>query len=1457
MLTHVELDRAFLPLGDEKDFDPDELRVRAWFGLSGQSWNDLLKKPRVVILAEAGTGKTHELRAKAEALKAMGRAAFFCRIEDLASDGLPAALDPVDDDSYRAWQEGGDHGWYFLDAVNETHLVSPNSFEKALRRLCRALGAAADRASIYITARVSDWRANADLETLNRILPPPEERKEPDDQDEFGAPVSSGQGQSGSQREKQRSAILVQLAPLKLQAMRVFAVAQGVEDADAFMAAIERADAEVFAERPQDLLDLIAYWRRDGRLGSHEEMVAFNVQAKLQEPNPNRDEIRPLAPERALRGAEVMAAASILGMKGALLLPDHPTDPDRAAQALDPGSALPDWDARDLQTLLGRAIFDEATYGRVRFHHRSVPEYLTARWLAHLLNEGARRRSVERLMFARVYGLDVVIPSMRPVAAWLALWDEHVRDLLLATAPEVLIESGDPSRLPLPVREGLLRRFAELHAQRKDTGVSFDLAAVRRLADPGLAHVVGELLNQYRDDEDVRELLLRIIWQGKISACAEAAVSFALDPDKGSITRVCAVRAVVAAGDTGMKRRLADAITDEFDSWDARTLSSACAELFPSALTIAELQAILERVEPPGRWAVSGFPMALEEIAREKCPKERCHELLKMLVELLKCEPHVERRHAEISSRNSWLLPAAGILAERILKDEDEEALDEAVLSAVELVGVGRAYDLHQHTHPERLEKLIGARRDVNRALFWRSVDHRRQELGADGERLTDWWRARHVGTVWTLAERDFDFFLTDLQIRRLLDDRLVALTAAFNIWQRSGRSRSSRQALNRAVHGHPELKAKLQEMLHPPPPSDEDIRYQKWFRNHERRRRKRERRDAEARQAFAERLRQDPTHLRKIGEGRLDEVFPDLYDFTRLIQKLSNSDTRWGASDWALLEPEFGREVAEAARDGLMAFWRVFRPPIRSDRQEGEPIKIPLGVVVGLTGLAIESRERPDWSSRLSREEALLATCYATLEMNGFPNWVLDLHEAHPEAVSEVVGQELKWEFELDDSAPPPHHVLSSLAWGPEALRNRFVGRVFELLRVTEPSQVTTLENSLIILSSSPQADGTALASLASERFAETLEQGRRLTWLVTWFCEEAGGAIDAFSGWLAEAPLSDDADQRMISFCSALIDHRTVRFKSIRRDFERVEILRELLPLVYSHVRIEDDAVHEGIFTPGARDNAESTRGYLLQQLCDTPGRPTYDALLEFSHCLPHPNSRQRMAALARRRAAADGEFDEPWEPQDVAEFSKNAERLPRSSQELFEVVLDRLDDLKADLEEGDASEAQLLRRAQIETEVRTWFTSRLRASARGRYSVPPEEELADGTRPDLRIHNSNVDAPVAIELKMADNWSYRQLSDALSNQLVGQYLRDCRSCYGVFLLTWHGRKKRWRHPASGRMLVFDRMVASLLEETDTIVAQDRKVDGLALVGVDLTQRTASASQRSLVGAAALTPV
>ena len=89
---------------------------------------------------------------------------------------------------------------------------------------------------------------------------------------------------------------------------------------------------------------------------------------------------------------------------------------------------LPGWTEGRRQSLLRRALFDPATYGRIRFHHRSVQEYLAACKLRGLRDKGMSRAALFRLLFAEVYGVDVVRPSMRAIAAWLALWDSDVRE---------------------------------------------------------------------------------------------------------------------------------------------------------------------------------------------------------------------------------------------------------------------------------------------------------------------------------------------------------------------------------------------------------------------------------------------------------------------------------------------------------------------------------------------------------------------------------------------------------------------------------------------------------------------------------------------------------------------------------------------------------------------------------------------------------------------------------------------------------------------------------------------------------------------------------------------------------------------------------------------------------------------------------------------------------------------
>jgi len=820
MPPHVELDRTFWPLGDGEEYDPDTLRAKASFELYLMHWSDLLPMTRVVILAEAGTGKTHELRETARRLRREGKAAFFCRIEWLATGSLENALSEGNAEEVSNWLEGSHAAWFFLDSVDEARLANPQFFEKALRALARALNHALSRAHIFITARVSDWRATSDLMLVKDVLPPPAIRDTVDTQraEQGTATLDAETEVKPTEKDAQDDVQVVQLAPLTAAQMRQFAVGQRVRDVTAFMAAIARADADIFAERPEDLLELIAYWNEHGSIGAHAEMIAFNIDKKLVEPNPDRDEVRPLAQAKAREGAMLLAAALTFTRKNSILLPDRPVDPARVVQAIKPKELLQDWDADDIQTLLGRPLFDEATYGRVRFHHRSVREYLTAQWLLHLLGSGKSRRAVEGLLFAHRYGLDVVIPSRKPIAAWLALWDERVRSRMLTIAPEILIEHGDPSGLPVDIRAQLLQQFASLNEGRSDTGASFDMISVRRLADPRLAATVLDLLNQHHESEDVRQLLLNIVWQGPIPECAESALSFALDTTMDPHTRICGIWAVGAAGNKAQKRRLAEAILINISAWGNQELGAAIRALSPDALTIDELLTLLEAAEPPPRYSVNSLDLTMQEVVSFDCPPPQQEPLLIGLVGLLEREPYFEPPFCTFSQKYAWLLAYAAKLAEHVILNADAKTsrFNEAVLRTIELDAQAQHYSSVYHRLDHKLQDLIGELPMLRHILFWRSVERRRKELSAEGTRLTEWWQARPGSPfgldalVRQFSMDDFEVFLMDVRSRTALDDRLVALTAAFALWRQGGRGRKGRERMWHAVKGDSDLEARL-----------------------------------------------------------------------------------------------------------------------------------------------------------------------------------------------------------------------------------------------------------------------------------------------------------------------------------------------------------------------------------------------------------------------------------------------------------------------------------------------------------------------------------------------------------------------------------------------------------------------------------------------------------------------
>jgi hypothetical protein len=451
-IGYVDLGRRFIPFQEAADSDE-----AAWisyyrptyFGWRVFSWDELLGDDSrcVVVLGEAGSGKSWEFEARAETLSSRGMTVFLLPLEDLVDREIDQCLNTDDAARLKSWLDGAERAVFFLDSLDEARLKSRNALRKVLLALDRGLGQSLQRASIVLSSRVSEWQPRSDLDLLKSV---------------FGN-LDADENKSVFLRREERHVRfrVVQLAALHQDQIGTLAVARGLESVDDFLAEVDRREAWMFTGRPQDAEDLIAYWKEHRKLGSLSELIEENAVRKLRERR-NSDDV--IDYERVRIGAERLAAAATLCRTSTLLIPDESAGPQDTPSSIDPADVLPEFQARERLALLGRPIFDEASYGRVRFHHRTVREYLAASWFHRLLEHGFRPE-IEDLIFHYKYSRCFVPPSLLPVAAWLASTDAEIRRRLLEAEPLAVVQYGDPERIDPVDRASMLERLADAYAR--------------------------------------------------------------------------------------------------------------------------------------------------------------------------------------------------------------------------------------------------------------------------------------------------------------------------------------------------------------------------------------------------------------------------------------------------------------------------------------------------------------------------------------------------------------------------------------------------------------------------------------------------------------------------------------------------------------------------------------------------------------------------------------------------------------------------------------------------------------------------------------------------------------------------------------------------------------------------------------------------------------------------------
>lgn len=364
------------------------------------------------------------------------------------------------------------------------------------------------------------------------------------------------------------------------------------------------------------------------------------------------------------------------------------------AEAIDPDIVLADWTRSERRTLLERPLFGFASYGRVRFHHRSAWEYLAAQRLLALVREARLpiQRLRHRLLVRLPDGSAVLRPSLQAVAAWVALENTRIFALIRNADPHVLLSEGDPQSFTEPQLIEVFRSYAQRYGGDGWNGKTIPHVPIRRFASLVLGETIQELWGAGITNPEVRRTILLTIAHGRINVCSSIVESLAFDAAGEHTDRHLAVAAMVALNHARVAELPASILTEP-GSWPDRLVVTTLVHLFPEHLNVDDLLAILT-----DRHASSGelrdLARALARTCREvDLPADELEQLLRGLGMLVRDGFTWREPWEPAHSSHAALAPVLAAVCERVLVMVNADATTDVAVNAAALAMVLRERD--------------------------------------------------------------------------------------------------------------------------------------------------------------------------------------------------------------------------------------------------------------------------------------------------------------------------------------------------------------------------------------------------------------------------------------------------------------------------------------------------------------------------------------------------------------------------------------------------------------------------------------------------------------------------------------------------------------------------------------------------------------------------------------------
>lgn len=1425
------IERTFSTIPEGEITEAKEQSYLIGHGYScGSSWETLLLSKRILIISEAGSGKTYECETQCKHLWDAGDPAFFLELANLANSDLRSMLSVDEEARFDQWLSSQSGiATFFLDSYDELKL-SLGKFKDALNRLGKSINGRLDRARIVITTRPIPF----DEELVRRLLPvPPPIVEVVANGETFAQIVLHGSPKKSSdERDDKRPPDwrTVALLPFSDEQIVEFARLQGVCDPEEMLNDLKSRNAQEFARRPQDLIELSADWRDYKRIRSHKDQVEGNIRIKSK-PREDRSEPAELSVEKAMNGASRLALAMMMTRR---LTIRHSAESDSggAEAAFDPGLILSNWTAPERKALLERPLFGFASYGRVRFHHRSVMEFLASERLLSLRSKGMSATALKRLIFVQTKGKTIVRHSKRAIAGWLALSEPMIFETLRDNEPDVLINEGDPESLTTQQRIQALRAFVSRHSKGGWRGLSIPHIQIHRLASPDLSGEINCLWIEGIENLEIRKILLRLIELGRITECSDIAFICASDPQSETGERLAAIDALASLNDARLSD-LVNKIASNSPDWSEQLTRIAVMRLFPQHMSITQFFKILPRLKS-GEDRIGDLSWHLLRVIRETiCKPQELEDIRTGLTKLISEDLRWEQTWPHYFSSNSHLSELLAATCLMLLKDvPTSECLKSSVVALI--------LANHLDTDEKIFQKLLQALNELpaqqSCELFW-VIDTLFQSL-----RLTEdsWERFAATTIDWSIHlkyDRDLNWIKECLSDTKRCDaERAMVLEAASRIGPSGDDWIAHMNELKSLVTADPPLALwidqRIEQAKQQSGPEEWEIKQAKRKDDAARK----EKENLASWEQFWTQVSDDPENA--FSDNRKENTAWNLW------HAMTKAGNRGRESGWnrQFIEDYLGEDIADRLRITLMRQWRDDRPTLTSERPDDAKGTFLVKWQLGLAGIYAESEE-PGWATQLSSDEARLATRYATIELNSLPVWMEALVKAHPTEVEETLGGELVKGLNYKTEKDFHSMLLQKIGNTPAPVVAIFFLRIKIWLDTkvaqlpingNENGEIERLAQVTCFLAKHGDADMESyLCEVARNHLTENPTDPFSRIWLHLLMRYDAKSGVEALEKRIMSVAPSQHSVA--VSLFGSLFGERHESINFTGSQFTPPILLR-LMRLIYRHVRSEDDVHHDGAYTPDERNDAERVRSIIVNVLLASKGDEGWTAKLKMAADPLCAHFKDRILAMAEECWAEEVDAD-AFNDKQVIALDKSGEAPPSTNEAMFTLMIDRLEDLD-DLLLQDISPQESWAKNTKERIMRREIARELSYRANGLYTIDQEAVTADEKETDIRLRSTTSAHEAIIELKLADERTAENLLNTIEDQLAIKYMASESSRSGCLLVTL-AKERKWDNPSGGPRIDFGELIELLRKEAERVVDKFGGVFRLHIHCFDLNPR------------------